>query len=61
MTVIMDERMHEDIGYLSHHLDQNSPFNGVIVTDFARRIEDLKPHANKILEAIALTWKTLRL
>jgi len=54
---IFDERMHQDENYFIQYMKMNSPFYGVIVSDFARRIDPLKPAADRVLSAIAAHWK----
>jgi hypothetical protein len=56
MIRIMDERMHQDENYFLQYLDMGSPFYGVIVSDFATRIDPLKPAADHILALIGEHW-----
>lgn len=57
MMVIMDQRMHEDENYFTRYREMQSPYYGVIENEFARRAALLKPYVDRILAAIALTWK----
>jgi hypothetical protein len=57
MMHVMDERMHQDENYFIQNMNMGTSFYGVIVTDYARRIIPLKPAADRVLSAIATTWK----
>jgi hypothetical protein len=57
MTRILNEKMHEDENYFLSNMSMGSPFYGVIVSDFARRMTQLKPAADRVLSAIAASWK----
>lgn len=57
MIRVLDERMHEDENYFFLYLDMQSRYYGVIVSDFATRVEHLKPPAEQILLAVAASWK----
>jgi hypothetical protein len=57
MMRILDEKMHDNENYFSHNMELGTPYYGVIVSEFAARITPLKPAADKVLAAIAESWK----
>jgi hypothetical protein len=57
MTQTLDERMHEDENFFLQNMDMGSKYYGVITTDFSRRLLHLKPPADRVLAAIAASWK----
>jgi hypothetical protein len=57
MTSILDARLNQDDRYFTHYNDMSGPFYAVISNDFADKIIHLKPQADRILAAIAASWK----
>jgi hypothetical protein len=53
MTRILDDKMHQDENFFIHYMDIGSPFYGVIVSEYAKRIVHLKPTSDRILSAIS--------
>jgi hypothetical protein len=57
MMEIMDQRMHESENYFLLSGTMDTPYYGVILTDFSRRVFPLKPAADRVLSAIADSWR----
>ena len=60
MMRVLDERMHEDENYFLRHMEMGTPYYGVIVSEYARRVIHLKPPADRVLSAIAASWRISR-
>jgi hypothetical protein len=57
MMSILDERMHQDENFFIHNMEMGTPFYGVIVSEFATKTPHLKQPADRVLGAIAASWK----
>lgn len=58
MLKLLDEYLHNDERYFTDHYLVGSPFNNVINNDFVGRMINLKPSADRVLDAIATVWKS---
>lgn len=57
MMSILDEWMHQDENFFVRNMEMGTPFYGVIVSEFATKTPHLKPPAERVLAAIAASWK----
>ncbi|MGB9426797.1 MAG: hypothetical protein WCB09_10260, partial [Methylocella sp.] len=54
---LLNEKMHQNEEYFLQYMNMNSQFYGVIVSEYARKINPLKPSVDRVLSAITATWK----
>ena len=57
MMQVLDEKLHQDKRLFLQHNEYGTPYYGVISNDYVFKMVPLKPAADKVISAIAASWK----